>query len=115
MTTFFRSIPLAACVVAMSAAGAAAQNNPGHAAGPAGSTTATPTYPAGQGDDPALSPGHLPRGAGGVATSQNPNVPGATGNTVVPGNNSSVGANRTGTVQQKGGQVQSSGGGGAGR
>jgi hypothetical protein len=115
MTALFRSIPIAACLVALSAAGALAQNNnPGHSAGPAGSATTTPTYPPGQAGDPALSPGHLPRGAGGVAAGQNPNVPGATGQTVVPGNNSTIGAARHGTVEQKTGQTQSQGGGGGG-
>jgi hypothetical protein len=112
MTALYRSISLAACVMALSAAGAMAQNsNPGHGAGPAGSATTTPTYPSGQAGNPALSPGHMPPGAGGVTAAQNPNAPGATGHTVVPGNNSTIGADRYGTAEQKTGQTQSEGGG----
>jgi hypothetical protein len=39
--------------------------------------------------------------AGGVAAAANPNVPGATGTTVVPGNNSTVASDATATYNQQ--------------
>jgi hypothetical protein len=105
LTTFGRSLSLAALAVTLGASIAAAQNNnPGNSGGTPGSRLAEPTYPQGQ-TDPALSPGRLPRGTAGVQADRNPNLSGATGNTVVPGDNSTVSADRRGTTQQKTGTV----------
>jgi len=107
-----RSILLVASLFAVSTAGALAQNNnPGNAGGATGSRIATPDYPPTAGSDPALSPGRLNKGTTGVPAAENPNVAGATGNTVVPGNRSTIGADRRGTTEQKTGQTSSDGGG----
>jgi hypothetical protein len=86
MTKILQSIPLAACVIALSTVGALAQTNPGHSS----QTT------------------------GGVPNAQNPTVPGATGHSVVPGNNSTMSSSSTGTGEQRTGQIQSPGGGASG-
>lgn len=72
---------------------------------------AGPTYPANQDADPALDP-RLRNQAMTVPPSENPRVPGATGMVVVPGNNSTIASDRSGSVDQKTGQQddQSSGG-----
>lgn len=112
MTSRFRLTLLAATVFALPAAGALAQtNNPGESGGTRGSMIAPQTYPPGTASNPALSTGKLPAGAAGVPAAHNPNVAGATGHTIVPGNNSSVAADRRGTVEQKTGETGSSGGG----
>ena len=105
MTTFYRSLPVAVLTVILGASVAAAQNNnPGNSGVTPDSRIAEPTYPPGQ-SNPALSPGRLPKGAVGVQADQNPNVPGATGNAVVPGDNSTIGGDRRGTTEQKTGSI----------
>jgi hypothetical protein len=65
-------------------------------------SVANSDYPPGQASDPALTPGYLSRNAtNGVPAAQNPNVPGATGMTVVHGDNSTIGQDRTGSVEEK--------------
>ena len=111
MTVISRSILLAASLFVVSATGALAQNNnPGNTGGASGSRIATPDYPPAAGSNPALSPGRLPKGSTGVPAAENPNVPGATGQTIVPGNRSTIGADRRGTTQEKTGQTSSEGG-----
>jgi hypothetical protein len=110
MITVFRLIPLAAVALAFSVAGASAQNNnPGNSAGSNGSLVATPTYPAGEAPDPALSPGRLPKTVTNVPADENPNVPGATGETIVHGDRSTIGGDRRATIEQKSGDVGSDG------
>jgi hypothetical protein len=106
MNTMLRSVAVAAVLAALPVAGTWAQS----AAAGSGSL-AKPTYPSGQNNDPALT-GQRPSGTASVPASENPHVPGATGSTVVPGDNSTVSSNRRGTVQQKSGTTNTSGGGG---
>jgi len=104
-----RSMMLGASLLLASTVGVLAQTN--HDAGtPGGMTTAPPPYPNRAAEQ-------------GVPASQNPQVPGATGRTIVPGNNSTVAGagrsteeQRTGTTAtgQGGGEGGGSGGGGSG-
>ena len=105
MTAFYRSLPTAALGLALATSLAAAQsNNPGNSGGASGSRIVTPTNPSDQ-SNPALSSGTLPKGKTGVQAAKNPNVPGATGSTVVPGNRSTIGTDQRATNQQKTGQT----------
>ncbi len=107
--SFYRIIPLAALSFAFGTSLAVAQtNNPGNSGGTPGSKVAVPTYPKGY-SDPAQSPGRLPRGTSGVQAGQNPNVPGATGSAVVPGDQSTISADRRATTEQKTGGTTSAG------
>ena len=73
-------------------------NNPDHEAGTEGSQMADPQRPAGA-SNPALEHGTLPRSADAtVPPDKNPNVGGATGHTVVPGNNSSISSDKKATI-----------------
>jgi hypothetical protein len=108
VTAIYRFLPLAAPGFALGTSIAAAQtNNRDNSAGTPRSRVAMPTYPSGQ-SNPALSPGRLPQGETGVQAEKSPNVPGATGTTVVPGNRSTIGTDRRATNQQKTGQTSSS-------
>ena len=101
MNTLSRSLSVAALILSVAATGAYAQsNNPNDSAGSRGSLVATPDYPPGY-TDPAESPGVLQEGATNVPATQNPNVPGATGATIVRGNRSTISSDRQGTIEQK--------------
>jgi hypothetical protein len=109
LTAFHRIIPLAAFALFAGTSLAAAQtNNPGNAGGAPGSRIAVPTYPKGY-SDPAESPGRLQPGSSGVQADRNPNVAGATGSAVVPGDQSSIRADRRATTEQKTGGASSEG------
>lgn len=102
MNSLSNSIAFAALALALSATGAAAQdNNPGDSGGIAGPKIAMPTYPPGA-NDPALSPGWLsPKVATSVPRDENPDVPGATGMSIVPGDRSSIASDLPATIQQR--------------
>lgn len=114
MITISHLIPLAAALSIVSATGAFAQgsNNPGDSGGLAGARIATPTYPPTADSDPALSPGRLDRGTTGVPADENPNVAGATGYSIVPGDRSTIGRDRRATTEQKTTNYSSDGNGG---
>jgi hypothetical protein len=98
------SLSLLALMAAVPSAGAWAQNgtnNPNNAAGVTGSQVANPQRPAGT-SNPALTTQTLPKQANGsVPRDKNPNQSGATGHTVVPGNNSTLSGDHTATVGTK--------------
>jgi len=103
MTLNYRSALLIASLAMIPVSGAFAQSGPNldariHTNG----GVANPQYAPGQAGDPALSPGYLSRSAGNsVPAAQNPNVPGATGMTIVHGDNSTIGQDRTSSVEEK--------------
>ncbi len=112
MTSLFRPAFLAAALASMPLGVALAQN-PGPAYAPeAGSgKMATPNYPAGGKDvDPALTGVRPTPEMGRAPPSGNPNVAGATGETVIPGNNSTIRGDKGGTVEDKVNQTSPSGG-----
>jgi hypothetical protein len=82
-------------------------NNPNHMGGAAsGSQIANPQRPA-SGSNPALATQTLPKEASGsVPPDKNPNVPGATGHTVVPGNNSTLSSDKPETIGEKTGNAK---------
>jgi hypothetical protein len=103
MNTLSRSLSLATVILAIAATGAMAQNNnPNQSGGSRGSKVAMPEYPAGY-TNPALSPGRILPGtsAAGLPAVENPEVPGATGATVVRGDHSTIEGDRQGTIEQK--------------
>ncbi len=93
MAPSFRSMILAASVFALPSAAVLAQTP--------GSATAdhAPLGTPNTSGNPALS--GSPNNMGSAAASQTPGVPGATGRTVVPGNNSTISADRPGTAMGK--------------
>jgi hypothetical protein len=102
------SVALLGAAIPMVAA-LAQTNKSGSAAGSSGAGLAVPTYPPGHAPDPALSPGTLPKGKRGVPAADDPNVPGATGRTIVRGDHSTIGSDRRGTAEQKAGAVEAGG------
>jgi hypothetical protein len=103
MTTFSRLLVVTASISTIAITGAFAQaNNPNDAGGSRGSQISMPDYPTGY-TNPALSPGDLPPGAtaAGLPARENPEVPGATGSTIVRGDHSTIEGDRQGTIQQK--------------
>lgn len=104
MARIFASILFVASISMLPMAGALAQNstnNPGNEAGTTGSQVATPQRPSG-GSNPALTTQTLPKPAeASVPPDKNPNVGGATGHTVVPGNKSALSANKKKTTHTK--------------
>lgn len=95
---------LVALIVALPSMGVLAQdstNNPKNEAGVSGSKVANPQRPGGN-SNPALSTQTLPKEANGsVPPDKNPNVKGATGHTLVPGNKSTLSDDRPPTVHTK--------------
>jgi len=115
MKSITTSVIFAAAVLAMSATVASAQSNlntPGNSGGLPGSQIAMPNYPAGY-VNPAETPGRrLPADvASTVPADENPNIPGATGMTVVPGDLSTIAGDRRATIEQKTGGSGSDNGG----
>jgi hypothetical protein len=101
MKTFSRLLVLVASISAAAVTGAFAQaNNPNDSGGSRGSLIAMPDYPTGY-NNPALSPGDLAPGAPAVPAVENPQVPGATGSTIVRGDHSTIEGDRQGTIEQK--------------
>jgi hypothetical protein len=95
----FRSIMLTATLsLALVTAASAQTNNPGNTGG-GNAPIAVPTgEPA---SNPAVTTGRLPPGATNVPADENPTVPGATGNAIVPGDSSTISGDRRATTQQK--------------
>jgi hypothetical protein len=102
MNSLSRSLSLATVILAIGATGALAQNNnPNQSGGVRGAKIAMPEYPAGY-SNPALSPGRLlPGTTVAVPAVENPEVPGATGATIVRGDHSTIEGDRQGTIEQK--------------
>ncbi len=111
MNTVSRSIMLIATVALVPAAGALAQT--GHHAVRAqvnGSPVAHPVYEYGNDDtNPALTSGRLSKASASVPAFENPTVPGATGETVVEGDNSTIRGDRRATIEQKTGAFEGGG------
>jgi hypothetical protein len=100
MTSTIRTSLLVAAIFAAPLAAFAQSNNPMGNLGSNGSTTATP--PTANSPSSGMHTGDanaMPKPATGAA--QNPHVPGATGQTVVPGTNSTVAGDRSATVNSK--------------
>lgn len=95
---------LAAAIVILPVSRGLAQNstnNPDNMAGTTGSQIANPQRPT-EASNPALTTGTLPRSADAtVPPDKNPNVGGATGNTIVPGNNSSISGDKKQIIGKK--------------
>ena len=102
MKLFSRSALLIATISLMPAAAVLAQtNNPGKSGG--SGSVANQTYETGT-PNPALETGRLPKGATSVPADENPTVRGATGDTIVKGDRSTITGDRRATVQQKTGE-----------
>ena len=112
MIVLSRSLVLLASLSIIPTAAVFAQNNnPGNSGGGGrGSEIANPTYPAGQAPDPALTSGRSPHGAANVPADENPTVRGATGDTIVKGDRSTITGDRRATTQQKTGGGEEGGG-----
>ena len=112
MNAVSRSIILFAMLLIVPTAGVLAQNNnPGNSGGGGrNSEIANPTYPANQTPDPALTTGRPPNSASNVPADENPAVRGATGDTVVKGDRSTITGDRRATTQQKTGVGEGGGG-----
>ncbi len=96
-------------VIAIPVGNVFAQNtNPGNSAG--SGQVATPTYETGSGStsNPALTTGAPPKT--NVPADANPTVRGATGDTIVKGDRSTISGDRRATTQQKTGTSAQSGG-----
>ena len=91
---FSRSVIVAIAMLASSAVGAFAQST-------SGSGIVAPT-PSNSGGAPMTNGTAM---TGSVAAAANPRAPGATGQAVVPGDNSSIAGDRKATVEQKSGLV----------
>jgi hypothetical protein len=100
MKVIFRTVVAAALSAAPAAAVWAQDSNPGNSGG-GHSPVATPTYGSDQASDPALTTGSRFSVRPNTAAYDNPTVPGATGNTIVKGDRSTISLDRRGTVQQK--------------
>jgi hypothetical protein len=80
-----------------------AQNsNPGNSGG-GNAPVATPTYGDDQSFDPALTTGSRLSVKADTPSNENPTVAGATGETIVRGDRSTISGDRRGTVEQKSG------------
>ena len=74
--------------------------NPGNSGG-GHAPIATPTYETGQQADPALTTGSRYSVTPNTPSDENPTVPGATGDTIVKGDRSTISGHRRGTIEQK--------------
>ncbi len=101
MSTLARSI-LMASAIAIAPGFAFAQTSTTNQTGHSGGLVAPETYPHGDQarHDPALTERPV-KNAANLPAAENPRVPGATGTTVVPGDNSTIASNRHGTIEQK--------------
>jgi hypothetical protein len=100
MNVIYRSILTAAIALAPAGAVWAQESNPGNSGG-GHSPVATATYPAEMASDPALTTGSRFSVGKNTPAYDNPTVAGATGNSIVKGNKSTISLDRRGTVQQK--------------
>jgi hypothetical protein len=100
MKVIFRSILTAALAVSPVATVWAQTSNPGNSGG-VNAPVATPTYGTEQGSNPALTTGSRYSVTTTTRAYENPTVAGATGDTIVKGDSSTISLDRRGTVQQK--------------
>jgi hypothetical protein len=104
MKVIFRSILTAALSLTPAAAVWAQNSNPGNSGG-VNAPVAVPTFGNEQDSNPALTTGSRFSVKGDIPAYENPTVPGATGSTIVKGDNSTISLDRRGTVQQKTGDA----------
>jgi hypothetical protein len=110
MTSTLRNAMLAATIFATPFAAFAQSNNPTGNMGSNSSVTATP--PTANSPAAAMNTGDVKATAKTpTAMERSPSVPGATGRTVVPGSNSTVAGDHSGTAESKTGQAGGTGGG----
>jgi hypothetical protein len=100
MKLTFRSVVAMALFAVPTASAWALDLNPSNAGG-GQAPIATPSYPTGQDDNPALTTGSRYSVTAHTAPEENPTVPGATGDTIVRGDNSTISGDRRGTIEQK--------------
>jgi len=109
MTSTLRTVMLAATILAAPFAAFAQSNNPAGNMGSNSSVTATP--PTANSTAAGMNTGDVKATAKTPgAMERSPSVPGATGNTVVPGSNSTVAGDHAGTANAKTGQSGGTGG-----
>ncbi|MBS0644549.1 MAG: hypothetical protein U1E70_11950 [Acetobacteraceae bacterium] len=100
MRVLFRAaIGAALCGAAMTGAWAQ-ESNPGNSAG-GHNPVAYPMYPGQEHTNPALTTGSRYSVAADTPMVENPTVPGATGLTIIRGDNSTISGDRRATVIQK--------------
>jgi hypothetical protein len=98
---------IAAALLATPGAASWAQNpNPGNSGG-GFAPIANPTYGADEGFNPALTTGSRLSVKPDTVADENPTVPGATGETIVRGDTSTISSDRRATIEQKTGGVAS--------
>ncbi len=100
MKMVFRSAVAVALFAAPTAATWAQNLNPGNSGG-GNLPIAVPTYGAEAGNNPALTTGSRFSVTPNLPAQENPTVPGATGETIVRGDNSTISGDRRGTIEQK--------------
>lgn len=100
MNVIYRCMAIAA-LVATPVTSTLAQNlNPGNSGG-GHLPIATPTYEGDGASDPALTTGSRYSVTPNTPADENPTVPGATGQSIVKGDNSTISGDRRGTIEQK--------------
>jgi hypothetical protein len=100
MKTAFRAIIAVTLFAAPMAASQAQDLNPGNSGG-GHAPIAIPTYGSEQPFDPALTTGSKFSVTADTPRMADPTVPGATGETIVKGDRSSISGDRRATIQQK--------------
>jgi hypothetical protein len=103
---FYRYFATAALVAAPVTATLAQNLNPGNSGG-GRLPIATPTYAPDAGSDPALTTGSRFSVTPNTPADENPTVPGATGLSIVPGDQSTISGDRRATIEQKTGGAAS--------
>ncbi len=100
MNIIYRCIAAAALAATPVTATLAQDLNPGNSGG-GHAPIATPTYEGQVAPDPALTTGSRFSVTPDTPAAENPTVPGATGMTIVKGNNSTISGDRRATTEQK--------------
>jgi hypothetical protein len=96
----YHSLIAISLFVTPAAAGWAQELNPGNSGG-GHAPIATPTYGTDQNFDPALTTGSRLSVKSDTPAYENPTVAGATGETIVKGDRSTISGDRRGTIEQK--------------
>jgi hypothetical protein len=100
MKISIRSIVAVALFAAPMTSAWALDYNPGNSGG-GQAPIATPTYPSDEAVNPALTTGSRYSVTPNTAADENPTVAGATGDTIVPGDRSTISGDRRATTEQK--------------
>ncbi len=106
MNVIYRCLAVTALLAIPATATLAQDLNPGNSGG-GHSPIATPTYEGDGAVDPALTTGSRYSVTANTPADENPTVPGATGLTIVKGNNSTSSGDRRATTEQKTGGAAS--------